>query len=120
MGRKNIEAAIQREHVKWLRAQGLEVVAYKSEGQKSGMTAALDKMSGVKAGFPDLMIFKKVRSIYHILHQELKTQKGTLNPKQILWHSEFIPTKNRQAVVSYGLHQAQEHVTKWLEDIHKK
>jgi len=120
MGRRNIESAIQREHCKWLRAQGLEVVGYKSEGYKSGITAALDKMSGVTAGFPDLMIFKQVRSIYHILHQELKTKEGKLNPNQIKWHSEFKPTKNRQAIVSYGLHQAQEHVTKWLEDIQKK
>jgi len=114
MARRNIESAIQRQLVIWLHKQGLEVVGYKAEGSKSGLTGKLDKLSGVTAGFPDLMIFKQVRSITHTLHLELKTKNGKLNKNQIKWHSEFIPSGNRKLATAYGLTQAQEIITNWL------
>jgi hypothetical protein len=118
--RRNLESAIQRQLVIWLHQQGLEVVGYKSEGYKSGMTAKLDKLSAVTAGFPDLMIFKQIRSITHILHLELKTKDGSLNKNQVKWHAEFKPSGNRKLATAYGLIQAQEIITNWLNEISKK
>ena len=122
MGRRNVEDVIQIEYVKWLSVNHPEIEVYynKNEGKKHIITAMQDKRKGLKKARPDLDLIMKVRSIYHFLHQELKTKTGKLSPDQKAWHANFIPTKNRQACVSYGLHQAQEHVLKWLEDIQKK
>lgn len=117
MARRNIESAIQRQLVIWLHKQGLEVVGYKSEGNKSGLTGRLDKLSGVTAGYPDLTIFKQIRSITHLLHLELKTKEGKLNKNQIKWHSEFIPSGNRKLATAYGLLEAQEIITNWLQSL---
>ena len=101
----------------WLHQQGLEVVWIRNEGQKSAISAALDKKSGLISGFPDLIIFKQVRSITHLLHLELKTKSGKLNPNQIKWHGTFTPSGNRKLATAYGLIQAQEIVTDWLKNI---
>lgn len=115
--RRNIESAIQRQLVIWLHQQGLEVVWIKNEGKKSAITAALDKKSALISGFPDLIIFKQVRSITHILHLELKTLKGTLNSNQKKWHASFVPSGNRKLATAYGLIQAQEITKAWLGSV---
>lgn len=115
--RRNIEAAIQRELIRWLHSLGLEVVWIRNEGEKGAITAGLDSMSGLIPGFPDLIIFKQIRSITHLLHLELKKQKGALSPSQKKWHGEFIPSDNRKLATAYGLIHAQSIVTNWLESI---
>lgn len=118
--RRNLEAAIQRQLIIWSHQQGLEVVHCKNEGKKSAVSAKLDKLSGCVAGFPDLIIFKQIRSITHILHLELKTKDGTLNKNQIKWHESFVPSGNRKLATAYGLIQAQEIITNWLANITAK
>lgn len=115
--KRNIEAAIQRELVKWLRIQGLEAVWIRNEGKKSLLSAKLDKLSGCVAGFPDLIIFKQVRTITHILHLELKQEKGKLSESQKKWHAAFIPSGNRKLATGYGLLHCQQIVKDWVDSI---
>lgn len=117
MARRNLESAIQRQLIIWLHQQGLEVVHCKNEGKKSAVSAKLDKLSGCVAGFPDLMIFKQIRSITHILHLELKTKDGSLNKSQVKWHAEFKASGNRKLATAYGFIQAQEIIKNWLDSI---
>lgn len=111
-----IEYSIQRELIKWVKQEyNIEIIWVKNEGKKTKQSAVLDKASGLEAGFPDLMLFKPVRSVTHILHLELKKIKGVMSPTQKEWHTEFKETRNRKAVIAYGFLEAQEKIREWYE-----
>ena len=116
-GRKNAEMSIQREVIKLCKLLNIEVIWQKNEGKKSKLTATLDKKSGLVSGFPDLTLYKPHKGFTYILHLELKTKTGALNPNQKLWWSRFISTKNRKGAIAYGLEEAKTAISKWLSDI---
>ena len=115
-----VEAAIQRELVKWLRNNypQIEIRYNKNENKKNKIEAIIDKKMGqAVAGTPDLTLFNDWIEITYILELELKKLNGTLQPSQIEWHSKFKPTKNRQAAIAYGLIEAQRIVTEWIKNV---
>ena len=119
MTRKNTEIIIQRELIKWIKQEypTIEVIWQKNEGKKFQLTAILDKKSGLISGFPDLTLYKPHKGFTYILHLELKTKIGTLNPNQKLWWSRFLSTKNRKGAIAYGLEEAKTAILNWLRDI---
>ena len=74
--RKNVEAAIQRELIKWLHIEHptIEIIYRKNEGKKSIITAVLDKLMGLASGVPDLQLLQNKRGWTYILELELKTK----------------------------------------------
>lgn len=81
------------------------------------ITAILDELSGLTPGVPDLQFLTTVGGWTYILEMELKKKKGVLSANQIKWHSEFVPTKNRQLITSYGFQEARFAITYWLGQI---
>lgn len=117
--RRNIEIAGQRELLKYIKLTypQLEVVWVRNEGDKALISAVLDEMSGLVAGFPDLIIFATIGEWTHLLHLELKKIKGTLSGSQKDWHADFIPTTNRTLATAYGYLHAREIVDAWVARI---
>lgn len=118
--RKNPEGAIQRELVKWLRLTYplIEIRYNKNENKANKVQAIVDKKLGQAiAGTPDLTLFCNKRGYTYILELELKTKTGKLSPSQKLWHSKFISTANRKAVIAYGFVEAITAVERWLGEI---
>lgn len=118
-GRKNIEDAIQKQLVLWLQKEYPQIEFYfnKNEGLKNIIEAVNDKKMGLKAGYPDLVLFTPKKGVTYILHLELKKKKGKLNDAQRDWHSKFISTANRKAAIAYGYTEAQTAILNWLRDI---
>jgi len=117
MARRNIESAIQREIVKYLRTNypEIEIRYNKNENKKNKLEAIIDKKMGqAVAGTPDLTLFLNQRHLTHILELELKTLAGKLNPNQVKWHDNFTPTTNRKAAVAYGYDDAKRIIDAWV------
>ncbi len=116
---RRIEDAIQEQLILWLKAEHPDVTVHynKNEGKKTMATAMKDKRMGLKAGRTDLDLDKKVRSIKHYLHLEIKRIGGRLTLSQKEYHAEFIPAANDKLEVGYGLEQCKEIITNWLQSL---
>ncbi len=119
MARRHAESAIQRELIKWLDKYYpfIEYKYNKNEGQKAAATAAIDKMMGLKAGWSDLDLYHTKKGTAYVLHLELKTTTGSLNPAQAKWFDSLPPAHNRKAIVAYGLIDAQTKIENWLASL---
>lgn len=122
--RRHVEAAIQREFVRWVRDDfvlllgdditDFTIVAVRNEASTSAMSLALDKKMGLTPGFPDLIITFIKDEVKHIYYLELKTMKGTLSKSQKEWHSKFIETGNSKLAVAKGLDAAKARMIGWF------
>ena len=113
--RKNAEAAIQRELVRYLaRTQfsfEIKVAASQNENSRHAVNQGMDK------GEPDLRLAVRVDDTAHFFFLELKTLTGTLIPSQIEWNADFdenYASSNWSRDVAYGLVEAKEKINNWL------
>lgn len=116
--KNKVEAAIQKELVKWMRQEypKIDIRYNKGEGDKNLIEAIDDKRMGLaEAGTPDLTLFMDKGEYTYIFELELKRKKGKLNEAQKEWWSEFKPNKNKQGQIAYGLFDAQDKIKNWVD-----
>jgi hypothetical protein len=97
-----IEAAIQRELVRWIKNTYPEARVHASLNENSRHNTDM----GIWVGFPDLTLFHN----NHELYLELKKKKGKLSGAQIKCHAE-LKEMGKTVVTAYGYIEAQEKIS---------
>lgn len=82
-------------------------------GGRSPQTAHLMKLTGVKAGVPDLCL-PVARGKWHALYIEMKTKTGQASPEQKRWHRDLMEQWNL-AMVCKGWEAAVSTIEAYLE-----
>lgn len=85
-------------------------------GSRHKVEAARLKASGVKAGYPDL-ILDVPRQGYNGLRIEMKYGKGRCSPEQLIWH-ERLRSQGYRVTVCYDWRSAAEEVLSYLTRTH--
>jgi len=116
--RKNVEAAIQKALIVWVRETYPEIRVSMSANENNHYHLDM----GIDVGEPDLWLYKMgADNICHFLRLELKTTIGKLNPNQEEWNMwfdiEFGNCANHKRAVAYGFPQARELINNWFATI---
>jgi hypothetical protein len=112
---KRIEAAIQRALVVWLRAEHPALRFHATLNENSHHQTDM----GCDIGIPDLLLFRRVGEVLHVLFLELKKKTGKLSPSQKDWATCYhlgLAGSNTDYAVAYGFEQAKEMITEWAND----
>jgi len=105
--KKNVEAAIQRALIKWLRDNYKGITIHATLNEDSRHQVAM----GIDVGIPDLQISWTISDIEYIFYHELKTSTGKLSKSQKYWAEKYKKSRsasNNFYAVSYGFEQARE------------
>lgn len=111
--KKNIEAAIQRALVIWIKETYPKVRVHATLNELARQHITM----GCDVGIPDLLLFERRGKIMHAMFLELKKTKGKLSESQIDWHEHYcsdLKSSNTNYAVVYGFLAAQEAITNWL------
>ena len=106
--KRNIEKAIQRAVVDFVRKSYPQIIIHATSNEHS-----YDKHNDYCVGIPDLLLFSPCGKV---LFLELKTLTGKLNKNQIAWNKFFdknFTASNYKRAVAYGFIQAQEIIADW-------
>lgn len=113
---KRVEAAIQKEVLRWVKEQYPDVIITATANERS--YKEVDQIGCL--GIQDILIFKVMNGVMHIYFLELKSKKGRLLKSQIdfniLFDSKFA-CDNAKRDVAYGLIEAKEKVMAWINSI---
>ena len=95
--RRNVEDAIQRELLRWIKENYPHVKVFATRNEDSR-----NRPDEIEAGIPDVIARWMVGDVRHFLYLEVKTKKGTLQKNQKEWAAE--PRANNEYYgVGYGL-----------------
>lgn len=99
---RKIEDAIQRELIRWLRAEypHLKITATRNEENRN-------RVDEIEIGMPDLLIRWPRGDVMHLLYFEIKTKKGRLSKEQKEW-AAFHRLSNEHYGIGYGLIQCKD------------
>lgn len=118
--RLKIERVIQDAVIAWVKMQHPELMVTGTDNENNYKNVA----SIGSLGIPDLIIFHKSGKVFFL---ELKTMKrkneknGGLGDNQIKWNEDFDlnwSCDNFQRNVAYGLADARDAVTAWVNSFH--
>ena len=104
MPRKNVEDAIQREFIRWARAEYPDIAVVGTRNEDS-----YRRSEEIEAGLPDILGRFAIGDVRHFIYFEIKTQKGRLQKVQIAWGNKP-RCLNEHYDVGYGLADCRE---KW-------
>lgn len=76
---------------------------------------------GCTTGITDLLLFKRLGSVLHVVFFEIKTKKGKLIPSQVEWEAEWYKCRlvgaNTYYDVGYGFEECKLKLNTILENI---
>lgn len=110
--RANVEAAIQRALVLWLRAEHPTVRFHSTLNENSHHQTDM----GCDIGIPDMLLFERRGDVLHVLFLELKKKKGVLSKSQKDWATCYhlgLEGSNTSYAVAYGFVAAKEIINQW-------
>ena len=119
---KNVESAIQKAVVQWVRTNHPLVLIHATSNEHS-----FAKHSDYSLGIPDLLLFHRSGAILHCLFLELKTKKrikekdGGLRKTQIQWIESYLEdfaADNTLCEVAHGYTEAINIIMNWLLSEH--
>lgn len=108
---KRVEAAIQRELVRWIKETfpHVRMQATLNENSRNQMDMGCEK------GIPDLLLFLTVGDVCHVIFFELKRMKGRLSEDQKEWRKPA--GTNTHYGLGYGLIESKEVLTKIIGEL---
>lgn len=111
---KHEESNIQRNCIRWFRAQYPEprylIFAVPNGGHRNRITAAIMKSEGVRAGVPDLCVIGQNK----ILFVEMKSEKGRLSDSQ-KEVAEIMMTNSIPVTVCNGFDIFEKTINEWFK-----
>lgn len=112
---RNIEAAIQRAVVHWMKEHHPAIMMQATLNENSHHCMDM----GCTAGIPDLLLFLPgpQDGLLHIFFLELKTKKGKLSDSQIAWALTRPRSHNVTYGVAYGYTEAIQAIQSWVDNL---
>lgn len=101
----DIEAAIQRALVYWVKEHYPQVKIAASQNENSRHAINM----GMDIGEPDLRLLFRREEVTFLYYLELKSRKGKLKPSQVKWNRDFddhYASPNCKRDVAYGFEDA--------------
>lgn len=111
---KRVEAAIQRELVRWIRKEYPHLMVQATLNELARKHVDM----GIDVGITDLLIFDRRDAVLHVFFLELKTLKGKLQNSQKEWLDKYLhkyESSNTQYAVAYGLNEAKALINIWIK-----
>lgn len=107
-----IEAAIQKSLVAWIKTTYPDTDFVITENERKNFNQLTAQL-----GIPDLIIFKPLNNITHILFLEIKKINGKLSKSEINWRDNiYKPCSNTQYFTGYGYLECQNKIKEFLDN----
>lgn len=114
MTRRNVEGAIQRSLVQWVKKTYPFIKLAASQNENSRHATGM----GMDIGEPDIRLCAKgADGVAYFHYLELKTSKGKLGDNQIKWNVDFDAnwqSRNFTRSAAYGFAEARQQIENWL------
>ena len=114
--RSNIEAAIQRAGVDWVKKTHADVKIIATLNENSRHHIGM----GCDVGITDLMLMKRVGGVLYVFFLELKKKKGVLSKSQKDWRIDYecrFAGNNTRYDVAYGFDEMKEKINLWIKSL---
>lgn len=103
MARKNIEDAIQRDLMLWIKREHPYLKAFATRNEDSRK-----RSEEIEVGLPDVIIRWEQGGIRHLFYLEIKRKKGRLSENQKQWIKDNSLLANEYYAVAYGLEECKQ------------